>query len=272
MRLGEEQKATFAARGVIRLGGLVPAETIAPARELAYQALESEGFCRDGEWIADEATEPAAATRALRKLRQAAKPSPAFKDLVTPALLEAVGQLVGGQPVKAATERAQILFTAPGATSWTVPHKIWHLDVPRLGEIGLPGVQMFAFLNAVAPGAGGTLVLAGSHRLLNDQGRIKSKDVKARLKQEPYVRELLKPSGDRQHFVDAPGRVGDVEVQVVELHGEPGDVYLTDLRLLHTLAPNASRIPRLMVTQRFFLRSVIRALTAAEGEDARRPG
>ena len=29
------------------------------------------------------------------------------------------------------------------------------------------------------------------------------------------------------------------------------DVYLTDLRLLHTLAPNATARPRLMVTQRF---------------------
>ena len=47
---------------------------------------------------------------------------------------------------------------------------------------------------------------------------------------------------------------------MVELHGEPGDVFLTDLRLLHTLAPNASRVPRLMVTQRFLLESLSGAM------------
>jgi ectoine hydroxylase-related dioxygenase (phytanoyl-CoA dioxygenase family) len=180
-------------------------------------------------------------------------------------LLEVVRSLVDGQDVRAMTKRPQVLFTPPNATSWTVPHKIWHLDMPRLGGSSLPGVQMFSFLDTVAPGSGGTLVVAGSHRLLNDRGRISSKKAKGLLKREPYFRDLLKPrEGERQHFLEEPGHVGDVVLQVVELCGEPGDVFLMDMRVLHTLAPNASRAPRLMVTQRFVPESIIDEIWTVE--------
>ena len=253
MVISERQRRGFADRGLIRLDKLIPDATVAPARELVLHALEEEGVWRDGSWVGDATGR--LSSRLLRSLKRRTKSSTVFKDLVTEGLLDVVKVLVGGRAVRTLPDWPQVLCTPPNATSWTVPHKVWHLDVPRLGEVGLPGVQMFSFLNTVAPGAGGTLVVAGSHRLLNDDGRISSKDVKKRLKREPYFRELLKPGErDRQHFLDESGRVGDVELQVVELHGEPGDVFLTDLRLLHTLAPNVSRVPRLMVTQRFFLR------------------
>jgi ectoine hydroxylase-related dioxygenase (phytanoyl-CoA dioxygenase family) len=130
--------------------------------------------------------------------------------------------------------------------------------MPRLGGSSLPGVQMFSFLDTVAPGSGGTLVVTGSHRLLNDRGRIRSKKAKGLLKREPYFRDLLKPGeGERKHFLEEPGHVGDIELRVVELCGDPGDVFLMDMRVLHTLAPNASRAPRLMVTQRFVLDSIV---------------
>jgi hypothetical protein len=40
------------------------------------------------------------------------------------------------------------------------------------------------------------------------------------------------------------------------MHGEPGDVFLMDMRMLHTLAPNAAHVPRMMVTQRFVLEAL----------------
>ena len=271
MVISERQRKDFADRGLIRLDTLIPAATVAPMRELALHALEEEGVWRDGTWVGDS-TETKLGNRLLRSLKHRTKSSSAFKELVTEGLLEAVKLLVGGRAVRTLTDRPQVLCTPPNATSWTVPHKVWHLDVPRLGTVGLPGVQMFSFLNTVAPGGGGTLVVAGSHRLLNDDGRIRSKDVKKRLRREPYFRELLKPrESDRRHFLDRPGRVGDVELQVVELHGEPGDIFLTDLRLLHTVGPNMSRVPRLMVTQRFFLEFLLDGMREADDEFAERP-
>ncbi|MEM7029491.1 MAG: hypothetical protein AAF629_07995 [Chloroflexota bacterium] len=42
----------------------------------------------------------------------------------------------------------------------------------------------------------------------------------------------------------------DVELQVAELHGEPGDVYLMDIRMLHARSVNTASTARLMITQR----------------------
>jgi len=55
---------------------------------------------------------------------------------------------------------------------------------------------------------------------------------------------------------ETTGRVQGVDQEVVELVGEPGDVYLMDIRLLHTRCPNTLRRPRMMITQRFLLASV----------------
>ena len=44
---------------------------------------------------------------------------------------------------------------------------------------------------------------------------------------------------------------GDLEV--VELTGQPGDVYLMDLRVLHSRCANTLPVPRLMITRRFLL-------------------
>ena len=85
-----------------------------------------------------------------------------------------------------------------------------------------------------------------------------------RLRKLPYFRELMsKDDKDRGHFLSESCRVGDVTLQVVELHGEPGDVFLVDMRVLHTGAPNASRVPRIMLTQRFMLESVLEELLPA---------
>jgi hypothetical protein len=53
------------------------------------------------------------------------------------------------------------------------------------------------------------------------------------------------------------GRAGEAEIEVVELTGQPGDVWLMDMRVLHTVAPNVRSTPRVMLTQRFAPRSTL---------------
>ena len=51
-----------------------------------------------------------------------------------------------------------------------------------------------------------------------------------------------------------PGPFGEadgVPIEAVELTGDPGDLWLMDMRALHTAAPNASRSSRVMMTWRF---------------------
>jgi ectoine hydroxylase-related dioxygenase (phytanoyl-CoA dioxygenase family) len=254
--LTTSQKEAFGARGLIRLEGFLPAEKVSRAREAVWRALERRGVWRDGTWRLDErplSTAPNAGSHLVRDLKRRRE----IVDLITEEVLEVVAELLDERLVFPMTECPQILFTLPNAASWTVPHNIWHLDLPRLPGCGIPGVQLFTFLDTVTPGGGGTLAVAGSHRLLNESKRISSKQLKKRLKREPYFRDLMsKDFVDRNRFVRESSRASDVELQVVEMHGEPRDVFFMDLRILHRLAPNAARVPRIMVTQRFLLESL----------------
>lgn len=102
-------------------------------------------------------------------------------------------------------------------------------------------------------------MVAGSHRLLNNGSRVRSKNIKKRLRHLPYFQDLMsKQSVERERFLTESGSAqdpdaGEVPLRVVELSGRPGDVYLTDMCLLHTLAPNATDKPRVMLTHRFVI-------------------
>ena len=254
------QRADFQARGLVRVPGLLRADAIAPARAQLHAVLERAGVFSDGAWTGERTADWSFHSSLMQRLKPCAK-SGNFQA-VLPAEVWAIAEALAGEAVSCPySKHPQILFTPPNADTWTVPGSIWHVDLPRLGELGPPGVQMFSFLDTVEPGGGGTLVVAGSHRLVNDSGRVRSKDVKKRLSKTPFFRCLLRGEPEeRARLLEERGSVGEVELQVVELCGEPGDVYFTDLRLLHTLAPNASARPRLMVTQRFFVDRVIGAL------------
>jgi ectoine hydroxylase-related dioxygenase (phytanoyl-CoA dioxygenase family) len=61
------------------------------------------------------------------------------------------------------------------------------------------------------------------------------------------------------------GVVSGVDVKVMELTGEPGDAFLTDLRVLHSGAANAAHHPRIMVTHRFVRADLVPELAEAYG-------
>jgi hypothetical protein len=124
----------------------------------------------------------------------------------------------------------------------------------------LPGVQLFVCLDRVEPRAGATVVACGTHRRIDALRRRKgpswpgrSADVREALKREvPWVRELcsLRAGEDREaRFMRSDG-----ELQVVELTGEPGDVWVMHPWILHAPAPNCGARPRMVLTER--IRSV----------------
>jgi len=243
----------FALHGLIKCSGFLPPMQLARGREVIFQQFEREGIWKDGQWhlTRQEFIPGLAAGMALVKPLNR---HPAIIDLAGGAMIAAASALAGARPVYPINPHPALLCTFPNASTWQLPHQSWHLDLPRLAESGLPGVQMFANLDDVESEGGGTLAVTGSHRLLNDDGRISSSDLRKRLKREPYFAELMsgKP-GDRSWLMREPGRVGDVEVSVVEMTGKAGDVYFMDLRMLHNVAPNARSKPRLMLTQRYLL-------------------
>lgn len=245
----------FRDRGVLLLKDLIPTAKVASARKAVRKRMEHAGIWSDDNWQVEHLRH--APLNEGAKFGRHLKGCPEFNDLVNVEIPKVVSQLLNGQDTFTGMDVPQPLFTLPNAESWVVPHMAWHLDAPRLADWGTPGIQIFTFLDSVAPTGGGTLVVAGSHRLLNENERIRSKDVKRRLKEVPYFRDLMSTgTTDRQRFVRDIGHCGDIELQVVELSGEPGDVYFVDLRMLHAAAPNASTVPRVMLTRRFFLEAV----------------
>jgi hypothetical protein len=77
------------------------------------------------------------------------------------------------------------------------------------------------------------------------------------LRSEPFFADLLvadPPAGslqDRADLLQRTGVVGNVQLQIVEMTGVPGDVWLMDLRMLQVGSPNASERPRVMLTFRY---------------------
>lgn len=242
--LTEEQKESFATKGLLRLENFLPRDSVQSVQEFIRRLAEKEGAWQNGVWQLTESSERPEFTKPISKNE--------FNILSTPELLAVMKLLVDGQDV-AARGNPSLLFTRPQPGPWAMVNA-WHTDAPRQAHGGIPGVQMFTFLEPVRPRGGGTLVVAGSHRLVNNRKFIRSRDVKKRLKKYAYFQALFsKEQSDPEQYLTTPGKADGVELQVVELHGEPGDVVLMDLRLLHTISTNTANIPRLMVTQRYYL-------------------
>ena len=248
--LTQEQHDRFRLQGLLDLDAFLPRDDVAAACATTRRVFD------EAQTNVDGTVQPAVPAKG--KLRSASESGP-VRALFNASLMDAIVELAGGRPVRPMGSRPQYLVTMPNAERWTVPSTIWHVDLPRLPCNCLVGIQVFTFLSDVVATGGGTLVVAGSHRLLNNGSRVRSKNIKKRLQRLPYFRELMsKRFVDRQRFLTESGSAqdpdeGDVSLRVVELCGRPGDVYLTDMRLLHTLGPNATDEPRIMLTHRFVI-------------------
>lgn len=235
-------------RGITKFDGLFSKADAILARDLIceiaseYKLYTSTGWQRSQNRFGN--------AKPFRAAINALNHSDHFPNLISTALLNVAQGLVG-EPVTPLSPGQQILFTLPGSEPWSVPNDVWHVDMPRFGDLGPPGLQMFTFLDDVEPKGGGTLVLSGSHRLMNSSRVLRSKELKQLLGKEDYFRSLFdKRRPPITHLGDTVGSVDGVDLKVVELTGRIGDVYFMDLRAFHTPALNSSEKARLMLTCR----------------------
>lgn len=272
--LSQEEKESFVKWGFVKIDALIPNEVVDPIREAVLDRLCRHGFWGEEGWKAPADAE--AEMKLRNTIKEISRSSKSLRPILTERMLSYARDLVSGDEVEMSPPITQFLFTAPRSYvmnhdgrwngEWEVPRSIWHLDMPRSRSIGPPGPEMFTFLNKVEPKGGGTLILAGSHRLLNDVDYLSSKGVKRKLKRHAYFRELTgKGDGDRSRFLEEIGYIDNVPVKVVELTGDPGDVYFVDLRLLHSLGANTSDQPRMMIAQRMPRQEAFNALMATVG-------
>lgn len=223
------QQDFFRDHGYLRLERFHPARRIAPIRRRLQDALDL--------------LERNRAPQSLRKLpvfQQIGKLSglvqvPGLHDaLVTPELLDLVTVLGGRRP--STVQETQLLLSPPNQGRWTLQGLNWHVDITAKGQDRPPGIQAFFLLDTTAPHGGATLALAGSHRA--DARRTAS---------DLSLREVLSRGGDWEHALR------ELDITLVEMTGQAGDVYVMDMRLLHSPSVNAGRRMRLMATCRCLL-------------------
>jgi len=265
--LSPEQRERFDLEGVLRIEGLLTPDGLERARAAVLAPLEALGLWRDGAWTTEACR---VSERRLKTPKAIGNRHPELRALLDEAPVQAmIGELLDGRRVDRSIQpRPQVLFTLPNAAIWSAPSG-WHADVPRLASGRSHGVQLFVLLDVVEPGGGGTVAIAGSHRLLNLGRHIRMKELRPLLCREPFFRELYsnvpRSAEDSRALMARRAWIEGVEVKVVELTGLPGDLYVTDLRVLHSIAPNAGPRPRLMLTDRFAPADAIEEVKQAFG-------
>lgn len=241
--LNDEQLAQFADEGLLRLDGLLDRGCVEAARKAVLQPLEQLGLWRDGGWRLEARPRPAWPDTGLKPAGDIGHRHAEVEALIEQPSLKAAVEALLHRAVfdRKVYPRPQVLASLPNCTKWFVPTG-WHTDLPRLASGKRPGVQMFAFLDTVQPQGGGTVALAGSHRLLNDGRNLKVREITAALRTEAFFQRLFGLTG---------GLPPDAFRSMWWSWSANLDVWLMDLRVLHAMAPNASRQPRLMATYRF---------------------
>jgi hypothetical protein len=246
-----EQQATFERDGILRLPNAFTRVAAGAMADTVWRFVERKSDVRR--------TEPDTWLR----------PPMSFKSLKRDSVFNA---LVDNQSVRDALDGVfgvggwnpprpgvQVLLTFPSPPPWMLPHHLWHMDAD-FHQPTWPtfAVKMFACVSELQPRGGATLALAGSHRLVApfgatlDPGRRGGNQVTwgRFMKQHPGLAEIGRPGSEPDRTLRLRGATHDVNgvpVRIVEMCGDPGDVFITHLQVFHCAAPNANPAPRLML-------------------------
>lgn len=173
------------------------------------------------------------------------------------AVQDALAEIFGPEGWTPPKPGAQVLVTLPSAGPWVLPDG-WHMDCgferPTWPTFA---VKLFAFFGDVGPAGGGTMVLGGSHRVVDRyRGTLPPgtgggmRNWRAFLRHDPFLAQLLTGATQADGGRGLVGRVADVggiPVEVIELTGKAGDVVITDLHVFHSASANVSDVPRQML-------------------------
>jgi hypothetical protein len=250
--LSVEQQDEFARSGILRIPGAIARRDAEKMCDVVWSALLRRYDIRrnaPGTWPARRIT----GTHDLPR-------SETFAQIGSPTVREALDDLLGRRNWEAPERWGYLLVAFPESREqWTVPHQGWHLDFPATrAHQGLFAVRIFTCLAKLPPGGGGTLFVAGSHRLVDGLPgketveRLRSADARqALIRSCPWVEALCSADGTDervQRFMERGEVFDDVELRVVQMTAEPGDVLLTHPYLLHAGAKNCASGPRIVLS------------------------
>lgn len=252
--LTDTQRADFERTGLLRVEGAVPAPDVDAMCDRIWEHVRAEhAMERDdpGTWQVDTRL---SGLRTVGGRRE-------FERIGSPAMRAALDGLLGEWTTPAKWGILLVTFPQLEQTRWDVPFGVWHNDfVPYdATRPGLRAVQFFLLLNDILPGGGATVVLTGSHRLVEKYADPTGDGPHPKaLRQtlatvDPWLRDLWvrdRPAEDDRvrRFMTDGAVVDGVPLKVVELTGRAGDVYFMHCDTFHAAAPNCLDRPRMMAT------------------------
>ncbi len=247
-----QQREEFDRSGIVRVPGAIASRDAAKMCDRVWDTLGRRFKIRRD----DPGTWGARRVAGFHDLSKAEN----FAEIASPVICEALDNLMGERNWQRPERWASLLVTFPVSTErWDVPHKAWHLDFPAPSHVQeLFAVRIFVCLAKLRPAGGGTLFLEGSHRLVQDladketAGKLRSAEAREGLiRNYPWVKGLCSfdEKVDRvQEFIKGGAEIGDVNVRVIEMTGEAGDVFMTHPLMLHAGSTNCAQDPRLVLS------------------------
>ena len=243
-RVVADLRSRFEVDGFVRLDAAFSETDAAYVRDMVWRHVESSTSVRRS----DPTTWGTADNFGLRAVETRNVWSPVLE---CPALLAALDVIFGvggwqrpGHP--------QILLTFPTQGPWSWPSG-WHIDFG--GEdptFPVAAVKVFALLDAVDEGGGGTMLLEGSHRLVEHLARRHGRPVDPwdrivrPLAAFPQLARVLGGGASRSSLgetIDVDG----IALRPLEITGDAGDIVVTHIQLFHSPSPNVTDRPRQMI-------------------------
>ena len=245
--------AHFRTYGWVRISGAFSAGDAAVLSDVIWDALGKTGIHRH-----DPSTWAAARPEHLQHL----KTDPAFRVIGSARTIEAINEVLEGQPWTKPRNWGAFFLQFPIGCEWDIPSAGWHIDGDYTGRLLPPcGVKVHAMLTDVGPRCGGVNILSGSHRLVHrwfcenpPPPGTRGAQFRKSLARHPYLRDLYaagKPEVRIARFHERVEEVDGIPLQVIENTASAGDVILMHSLLLHAAAPAAhlGTQPRFLVNQ-----------------------
>jgi Phytanoyl-CoA dioxygenase (PhyH) len=224
-----EQHNFFRARGFLRLEQAVAAAHLKSLQTHVASNLSRHGINPSGRGIPRSISE-LPVFQQIGKLSQLIKAPDAALSVVPPPLARKIATLAAA---RVTTTQTQFLVSPPKQGDWSLDKLNWHTDLSSTpGKT--PGIQAFLIVQDLDSRGGATLALAGSHLHMGN-------DVTS-----ARVRDALRKGHAGEDTL------GELNLSVVEFCGRAGDVYVMDMRLLHTPSVNTSQRLRVVATVRLF--------------------
>ena len=243
----------FRRTGIVKLTGVFSDERAAAMREACWQGWgDAYGVRRD-----DPSTWSAVPRFTTVK---SAKRHPSFLAVLGDGLRSLADTLIG-PGWSTSNGFGGLLAGFPTTTDWFLPgaDAVWHSDFFYCAPMDpLPGLRVFAVFGDVPPGGGGTLLVEGSHLMVERfvrsrpdlaAGRFKTARAACHASNE-WLHELTHGDGQDpnrpERFMAQTTEVDGIAARVIEASGRPGDVYVCHPWTIHCSPPNANDQPRFL--------------------------